>query len=281
MTTASDLLGYEGRRVLVVGGATGMGAAAAQIAKSLGAHVTVMDFAPVEFDVDRVISLDLSDQDAIDRAVDELDGPVDKLFSAAGVADGPKLMRVNFIGHRHLIERLFEKDLLPRGAAICFISSVAGMGWENDLELVQEFLATPDFKAAQDWCQEREPQGIIHYGFSKKAINGYVAWQGYPFQKQGVRINAVCPGPTDTPLARANADLWLTFAQDYRDDTGSATLTPEDIGKAMILLNSDAAASVNGITLNVDQGHAMASITGSFAPGKAIMDLITGRVQLA
>ncbi|BDB41882.1 hypothetical protein IWGMT90018_23280 [Mycobacterium kiyosense] len=96
-----------------------------------------------------------------------------------------------------------------------------------------------------------------------------MAWQGYHFQKKGVRINAVCPGPTDTPLARANADLWLTFAQDYRDDTGSATLTPEDIGKAMIMLNSAAAASINGITLNVDQGHAMASITGSFAPRQA------------
>ncbi|MDT5224392.1 MAG: hypothetical protein QOG19_1799, partial [Mycobacterium sp.] len=74
MTTASDLLGYEGKRVLVVGGATGMGAAAAQIAKSLGAHVTVMDFAAVDYDADKVISLDLSDQDSIDRAVDELDG---------------------------------------------------------------------------------------------------------------------------------------------------------------------------------------------------------------
>lgn len=281
MTTASDLLGYEGKRVLVVGGATGMGAAVAQIAKSLGAHVTVMDYAPVDFDTDQVISLDLSDQDSIDRAVDELGGQVDSLFSAAGVADGPKLMQVNFIGHRHLIDRLFDKDLIPRGSAICFISSVAGMGWENDLELVQDFLATPDYKAAHAWCQEREPQGIIHYGFSKKAINGYVAWQGYHLQKKGVRINAVCPGPTDTPLARANADLWLTFAQDYRDETGTPTLTPEDIGKAMIMLNSAASASINGITLNVDQGHAMASITGSYAPGKAIMDLITGRVQLA
>ena len=281
MTTAEALLGYKGKRVLVVGGATGMGAAAAQIAKDLGAHVTVMDFASVDYDADRVISLDLSDQDSIDRAVDELDGPVDSLFSAAGVADGPKLMRVNFIGHRHLIERLFANNLLNRGSAICFISSVAGMGWENDLELVQDFLATPDYKAAHDWCQEREPQGIVHYGFSKKAINGYVAWQGYHFLKKGVRINAVCPGPTDTPLARANRDLWLTFAQDYRDDTGSSVLTPEDIGKAMIMLNSAASASINGITLNVDNGHAMASITGSWAAGKPIMDLITGKVQLA
>ncbi|BBX95261.1 SDR family oxidoreductase [Mycobacterium lacus] len=281
MTTADELLGYDGKRVLVVGGATGMGAAAAQIAKSLGSHVTVMDYAPVDYAVDRVISLDLSDQDSIDRAIDELDGPVDSVFSAAGIADGPKLMRVNFIGHRHLIERLFAGNLLNRGAAICFISSVAGMGWENSLERVQDFLAAPDYKSACDWVHEHEAEGFIHYGFSKQAINAYVAWQGYHFLKKGVRINAVCPGPTDTPLARANADLWLTFAQDYRDDTGSSVLTPEEIGKAMILLNSAAAGAVNGITLNVDNGHAMASLTGSFAPGKPIMDLITGRVQLA
>ena len=195
MTTASDLLGYEGKRVLVVGGATGMGAAAAQIAKSLGAHVTVMDFAAVDYDADKVISLDLSDQDSIDRAVDELDGPVDSLFSAAGVADGPKLMQVNFIGHRHLIERLFANDLLNQGAAICFISSVAGMGWENDLELVQDFLATPDYKSAHDWCQEREAQGFIHYGFSKQAINGYVAWQGYHFLEEGRADQRGLPRP--------------------------------------------------------------------------------------
>lgn len=48
----------------------------------------------------------------------------------------------------------------------------------------------------------------------------------------------------------------------------------------MIFLNSAAASGVNGITLIVDSGHAMASLTGSFAPGKPIMDIITGRVKL-
>ena len=121
--TGIEQFRYDGKRALVVGGATGMGAAAAKIARDLGATVTVMDYAPVTYETDQIIEMDLRDRDSIDRAVDELPGPVDAVLAAAGIADGPDLMRAVFIGHRHLIERLLAKDLLPRGSAICFISS--------------------------------------------------------------------------------------------------------------------------------------------------------------
>ena len=51
--------------------------------------------------------------------------------------------------------------------------------------------------------------------FSKLTINTHVAQQAFPLLKKGIRINAIMPGPTDTPLARANADMWLGFGQDY------------------------------------------------------------------
>ena len=278
--TGIEQFRYDGKRALVVGGATGMGAAAAKAVAALGAEVVVMDHAPVPFEVARSVSVDLSDKASIDAAVDEVGGPIDAIFSAAGVADGPKLMRVNFIGHRHLIERMVADGQLARGSAICFISSVAGIGWENDLPRLLDFLQTPDFESADAWVAAHEPEGIIHYGFSKQAINAYVATQAYPLLKRGVRINAICPGPTDTPLARANADLWLSFAQDYRDDTGTAVHTPEQMANAMVFLNSDAASAISGVTLLVDYGHVMSSLTGSFAPGKPIFDLIMGRVSL-
>lgn len=278
--TVMDRLRYDGKRALVVGGATGMGAAAAKSAAELGAEVIVMDYAPVNYDVAKALSVDLRDPASIDSAIEQLGGPVHAVFSAAGIADGPDLMKINFIGHRHLIERLLDNGRLPSGSAICFISSVAGMGWENDLPLLTEFLATPDYAAADSWAKAHESEGIIHYGFSKKAINAYVATQGYPLLKKGVRINAICPGPTDTPLAQANADLWLTFAQDYRDVTGSKVHTPEQMGDVMCFLNSAAAFGINGITLLVDYGHTMASLTGAYPPGKPIIDLIMGRVQL-
>ena len=79
---------------------------------------------------------------------------------------------------------------------------------------------------------------MIHYGTSKQAINAYVATHAFAFLKKGIRINAICPGPTDTPLARANADLWLSFAQDYREATGIQVHQPEQMGNVMAFLNS-------------------------------------------
>src|ERR1700739_2215532 len=139
--TAIDRLRYDGKRALVVGGATGMGAAAAKSAAELGAEVIVMDYAPVKYDVARAVQVDLRDPASIDAALEQVGGPVQALFSAAGVAEGPDLMKINFIGHRYVIERLLDKGWLGSGSAICFISSVAGMGGEKRLALVQGFLA--------------------------------------------------------------------------------------------------------------------------------------------
>jgi NAD(P)-dependent dehydrogenase (short-subunit alcohol dehydrogenase family) len=258
-----------------------MGAAAAKLAADLGAQVVVMDYAPIGYDVDQALTVDLRQQASIDTAIDQVDGPIDAIFSAAGVADGPDLMRINFIGHRHLIERMLESGQLPRGSAVCFISSVAGIGWESDLPRLQEFLATPDYESADAWVSAHEADGVNNYAFAKQAINTYVAMQAYPFLSKGVRINAICPGPTDTPLAQANADLWLTFAQDYRDATGAEVHTPEQMANVMIFLNSAAAKGISGVTLLVDSGHVMSSMTGSFAPGKPIIDLIMGRISLS
>jgi enoyl-[acyl-carrier-protein] reductase (NADH) len=52
------------------------------------------------------------------------------------------------------------------------------------------------------------------------------------------------------------------------------------MAKAMVFLNSDAACAISGVNLLVDVGHAMSSMTGSFAPGKPIIDLIMGKVPL-
>ncbi|HET6954394.1 MAG TPA: SDR family oxidoreductase [Acidimicrobiales bacterium] len=97
---------------------------------------------------------------------------------------------------------------------------------------------------------------------------------------RGIRINAICPGPTDTPLARANADLWLAFAQDYREATGIGHHTPQQMGDAMAFLNSAAASGVSGVTLLVDSGHTMASASGSWEAGKGLYDLLMGRLSL-
>ena len=274
MKTA-DTFRYDGKRALIVGGATGMGEAAAKRVAALGGEVVVMDYAPVKYDVASAIQVDLQDRAAVDAAIDRVGAPVDAIFSAAGIADGPGLMRVNFIAHRHLIERMLAENTLHRGAAVCFISSVAGLGWEGNLPTLLDFLTTRDFESAVAWIEAHE--GTNNYLFSKQAINAYVARQAYPFAKKGVRINAICPGPTDTPLARSNAAVWLAFGQDYRKATGLPHHTPEQMGDTMAFLNSSAASGISGINLLVDSGHVMSSSSGSWEADKPIIDLIMGR----
>ena len=61
--TLFDAFRYDGKRALVVGGATGMGAATAELARDAGAEVVVMDLAEVTLSGVRAIELDLADVD--------------------------------------------------------------------------------------------------------------------------------------------------------------------------------------------------------------------------
>ncbi len=270
-----DAFSYNGKRVLVVGGATGMGAAVAEVVKDGGAEVVVMDRAEVTLDGVKSIALDLADKASIEAAVDECGGPIHALFSCAGVADGtPGIERINFIGHRHLIERLLEQDLLPRGSAIGMISSAAGLGWESNLDLILDFLQIEDFDAAAAWCQE---QGRTNYMWTKQVINAYVAQQALPMLKRGIRINAILPGPTNTPLAQANADTWLTFGADYREAAGIEASTPLEQAYPLVYLCSDAAAGVNGITMVTDAGFVGAGASKAFPTATEAVDFLRGK----
>ena len=256
---------YDGKRALVVGGATGMGAATAQLVADLGGEVIAMDVADIAYPVKEAIQVNLTQRASVDAALDQVAGNIDALFCCAGVADGtPHLMLINFISQRYLIDRLLEKRALPRGAAIAMISSVAGLGWEQELPKLTEFLGQRSWDDAAAWIANHD--GTDTYIFSKQAMNAYVAREAFSFLKRGVRINAIEPGPTDTPLARANADLWLTFAQDYRDEAGVETLTPQQMADTLVYLCSDAASGINGISMLVDQGHVKSGVAGSFAP---------------
>lgn len=253
-----------------------MGAAAAQQAAELGAETIVLDVADIGFPCSQSIKIDLSDQASVDDAISQIDGSVDAIFSCAGVADGtPGIMLINFTSQRHFLESMVASGRLGQGGAVCFVSSVAGLGWMQHLEAVQDFLNTADWDSAAAWVDAHE--GTDGYGFSKEAINCYVAQQAFPLLQKGVRINAILPGPTDTPLARANADLWLTFAADYREAAGVPTLVPEQMANVMLFLNSAAASGISGVTLLVDQGHVSASLVDGFeAP---IVKMIAGLVE--
>ncbi len=268
-----DAFRYDGKRALVVGGATGMGAAVAELAKDAGAEVVVMDRAEISLPGVKAIQVDLADKASIDAAVDECGGPVHALFSCAGVADGtPGIERINFIGHRHLIDRLLADDLLPRGSAIGLISSAAGFGWRENLTRLNEYLDVGDFDGATQWAEEN---GKADYMWSKLAINAYVAREAFGLLKRGVRINAIMPGPTDTPLAQANKETWLGFGADYRGETGIEASTPLEQAYPLVFLCSDAAAGVTGITMVTDGGYFSSGISGSFPAATPVVGFLS------
>jgi NAD(P)-dependent dehydrogenase (short-subunit alcohol dehydrogenase family) len=266
---------YEGKRALVVGGASGMGAATAALVQDAGAEVVAMDFADITLPGAKAIHVNLADEASIDAAVDQCGGPVDALFSCAGVADGtPGIEKINFIGHRHLIDRLIARGLLGRGAAIGFISSAAGLGWEPNLPLLKEYLDISDFGAAAQWAQEH---GKADYMFSKQAICAYVAREAMPLLKQGIRINAICPGPTDTPLAQANKEMWLGFGSDYRAEVGVEAATPLEQAYPLVFLCSDAAVAMTGTIMITDSGYFSAGMTEAFPDATPVVNFLLGR----
>ena len=261
-----DAFRYDGKRAVVAGGATGMGAAVAELVKDAGAEVVVMDRAEITLPGVKAIALDLSDKASIDAAVDECGGPVDALFSCAGVADGtPGIERINFLGHRHMINRLLADDLLPRGSAIGMISSAAGWGWRQNLTKVGEYLDIADFDEAAAWAQEN---GHADYMWSKLSICAYVAREAMPLMARGVRINAILPGPTNTPLAQANKEMWLGFGADYRDEVGIEASTPLEQACPLAFLCSPAASGVTGVTMVTDAGYFAAGMSGAFEPAQ-------------
>ena len=273
--TLFDAFRFDGKRVLVVGGATGMGAAAAELALSAGAEVVVMDRADVTLAGVTAIGVDLASQASIDAAVDECGGPVHALLACAGVADGtPGLERINFVGHRHLIDRMLDDGMLVEGSAIGFISSSAGLGWETNLEEFSEVLGLSDFDEAAAWFVDHRKADYFH---TKQAVCAYVATQAYPLLRRGIRINAICPGPTVTPLAEANRELWLEFGADYRSDAGVGASTPMEQAYPLLFLCSDAAAYVTGVTLISDAGFMSSGITGAYPAATEAANFLMGR----
>lgn len=267
-----DAFSYQGKRAVVVGGATGMGAAVAAVVQDGGAEVVVMDRAQVTQDGVKAISLNLADKASIEAAVAECGGPVDALFSCAGVADGtPGIEKINFLGHRHMIELMLAGGMLSRGSAIGFISSAAGLGWENSLAEVLEYLDVTDFDEASKWAVDHNH---ADYMWSKKAVCGYVAREAFSLLQKGIRINAILPGPTNTPLAQANADMWLGFGSDYREAAGIEASTPVEQAYPLVFLCSAAAAGVTGITMVTDAGYVSSGITSSFPDAQPAVEFL-------
>jgi NAD(P)-dependent dehydrogenase (short-subunit alcohol dehydrogenase family) len=251
---------FDGKNSVVVGGASGMGLAAATLLTELGARVTIADVKEPLADVGSYTPLDLRDRNAIDAFVNGLDAPVHVVLSCAGVADGtPGLPQINFIGQRHLIESALDRDLLPPGGAIGTISSIGGIAWSKHLDIVGDFLDNEDFDAASAWM-EKHPEHA-HYAFTKQAMIAYCARRAPALSRRQLRINCIAPGPTMTPLMNAS-EGWLDFEAAFRAAMDHPGSEPEEQAYPLVFLVSDAASFISGHCLVADLGFTAGGTAG-------------------
>jgi NAD(P)-dependent dehydrogenase (short-subunit alcohol dehydrogenase family) len=251
-----DALGYEGRRAVVTGAASGMGAATTQILLDLGAEVTGIDVKPIAAPVKASLEVDLRDEASIDAAVAAIEAPVDAVFSCAGLPGAPfsdlDVMLVNFVGARHLIESLVPK--MPEGSAVAAIASNAGLGWQENMAVLGELLATEGFDAGKAWCEANPDNVAGGYGPSKQTMNAWVAWRSFTLMEQGIRLNCLNPGPTDTPMMPQFESVVGAGFIDVFTQPINRRSTPEEQAWPLVALNSPRFSYVSGHHLFVDGG---------------------------
>lgn len=265
----ADVLRYEGKRVIVAGAASGMGAATAQVLVDLGAEVHALDIKKPEVaGLASFTECDLREPAQIEDAVGKIGKIVNALFNCAGLPNTfPPLdvMLVNFCGLRHLTEAAIPNML--EGSAIACIASTAGIGWMQNLELLFGLLGTPDFDAARSWCEAHPKELANAYGLSKEAINAYTAFRSFALAAQGIRINCVNPGPTDTPMMpEFEKAVGKRYMDEFPVPLGRHAVAEEQAWP-MVFLNSPRASYVTGHQLDVDGGFKGGLLTGQIDPG--------------
>lgn len=262
----TDPFGYTGKRVVVTGAATGVGAALIDVLAELGAdHVVVLDVKAPSGPHDVYLETDLADPAAVDAAVDAITGEVHVLFNNAGVADTmpPRtVIAVNYLALRRLSERLLER--IPEGGAIVNTASTAGSQWQSHLAEINEVLDLDDWHSTLDWTDAHLPEiGVLPYFFSKELVQVWTMRSSRPTVRRGVRTNSVCPSPIDTPLLVDFRETMTDKLIDWNvSECNGRLVTPREVATVLAFLGSDAAAYVNGVNLLVDSGFTAAMATG-------------------
>lgn len=254
---------YEGKRVVVAGCFSGMGEATARELVRLGAEVHGVDIRPSPVLLASFTQVDLRDPGSIDAAVVAIGGEIDCLFNCAGLPQtfpALEVMKVNYIGMRYWTEQWLAK--IRPGGAIASITSTAGMGHMLHAKEISELIDIADFAGAAAWCEAHPELVGDGYSFSKEVSSYWTMLMGCVTIRQGVRINCIAPGPTETPMmpdfeAKASAQMIDVFIQPINRRS-----QPAEQAHPLIFLNSGEASFINGHILNVDGGFVGGVMTG-------------------
>lgn len=250
----------QGGSVIVTGGASGIGLAVVEDLLNAGWRVVAADVVPESLekakaalaahgDTVRFVKMDVTDADEVVRIVAEIDrdfGPLQGVVNSAGIAadipaldTSPELFRkildVNVVGS-FMVAREAARAMKPRGAgSIVNIASVSGI---------------------------RGNLGRTAYGSSKGAVVQLTQILAVEFASFGVRVNAVSPGPIDTPMVKAlhteeARGAWMRTVPLRR-----YAAPVEVAGPILFLLDPEKSSFVTGQNIAVDGGFAAGGLIG-------------------
>jgi NAD(P)-dependent dehydrogenase (short-subunit alcohol dehydrogenase family) len=244
----------QGKVCVVTGAAGGIGSAAAEALEREGGTVVGVDL--LEHSVGKLsLQADVSDEQSVvemyTRARREL-GRIDVLFNNAGInpTDDASVLETSFASW----DRVQSTNL--RSVFLCCKHGIAHL-LENDPPARGSVINTASFVAVMGSATSQ-----ISYTASKGGVLALSRELGVEFARQGVRVNALCPGPVDTPL------LHELFSKDPERAARRLVHVPmgrfaqvEEIANAVLFLASDESSYVTATSFLVDGGISSAYTT--------------------
>jgi 3-oxoacyl-[acyl-carrier protein] reductase len=250
MERSVDVLGLDGRVAIVTGAARGIGQAICVALGRAGCAVVALDVVSPDDTVAAVagpaeaVVADVTDAEDVERAVQralERFGRIDILVNNAGVAERLALMElddatftrcmnVNVLGTLHLIQAVYPHMRARGDGRIVNVSSISA---KNGGTLVRG-----------------SRRSGVAYAATKGGIESITQWVARELGPDGIRCNAVRPGPIGTELT-AGVDYGVADQPIARMGRG------QDVAAAVVYLASDMASFVTGQAFNVDGGRVM------------------------
>lgn len=246
-----------GKTLVITGAASGIGRRAAELAAQLGAEVIGVDVNRPSPEIGRFVAGDLSTPDGAAALAAALPGGIDALLNVAGLSGNrgaAATLAVNFYGLRALSYALAPK--IREGGAVINVASIAGYGWRQNLNRVIAMEDVYGFPDMGELIAEFAVRDEECYPLSKELLILWTQRAAFhtQFRDRSIRVNAVSPGPVETPILTQFRQVLGDARVDSDISRVGRAGTAQDIAPAMLFLCSDAARWINGVNLPVDGG---------------------------
>ncbi len=265
-----DYLGYKDKVCVVTGAASGMGRAICEDLLHLGAKVYGLDIAAPKNSEINYVNVDLGRKESIDKAFELLPQKIDRLFLAAGIAADERfsfetVVNVNFTSNKYILDS-YVPQRMGKNGAVAVISSMAGACWKEYLSEYIDVADAGSWEEAESQLEKLRKDFVadgVSYVFAKRAVVYYAMKKVKEFGEKGIRINALLPGSTLTPMTERMIEQGLKEELLKTDGVAGRLAEVREMAEPTLFLNSEMASFLTGNILFGDFGFYMMDYVGT------------------